>query len=234
MATQEHLAAVVHERLTRAGAHAATPGPGTGHLAVAVLRRFDVATFADSALRFAASLGEEERAGWLAALTRTAFLAGNPANLRERFRPGHVAADESVAWYGPAPSPRLTGLRRLLKTFPAGPLRVPARVTVRIPAHAQAGPHSCRLLLATAGLTTAGYLIHLNHTLAEALLQGLLRPGSTLAIDHVPDLADADLRTAAMLRVHRDTTDPGRLRAYACLSPTGRLRDTLDSRISIR
>ncbi|OJF11170.1 DUF6182 family protein [Couchioplanes caeruleus] len=229
MATQEHLAALLHERLIRAGINAATLEPEHDHTVVAVLRRFDVTTFAESALRFAAGLTDEEGADWLAALTRTAFLAGNPVNLRDRFPPSHLAADETIAWYGPAPPADFTGLRRLLKAFPAGTLRVPARVTV-----GEVGTHSCRLRLATAGLSTAAYLVHLNHTLAEALLRGLLRPGSALVIDHVPELADADLRTAAMIRVHRDTTDPDRLRAYTCLSTSDRRGDITNSPISIR
>ncbi|MEV6602152.1 DUF6182 family protein [Actinoplanes sp. NPDC051346] len=221
MATQDYLAAVLRERLTRAGIDAArlesVTEPERDCTAVAVLRRFEITTFAESALRFAANVSVEQGADWLAALTRTAFLAGNPANLRGRFPPAYLAPDESIAWYGPAPSSDYTGLRRLLKAFPAGNLQAPTRMLIPACADGKAGPRSCRLRLATAGLTTASYLVHLNHTLAEAVLDGLLRADDPLVIDHVPELTDADLRTAARIRVHRDTADPACLRAYTCL-----------------
>jgi hypothetical protein len=61
--------------------------------AVAVLRRFDPAVFARSAVQFALGLSDEQRVAWFRAFTRTVFLAGNPENLVERFPGAHVSPD---------------------------------------------------------------------------------------------------------------------------------------------
>jgi len=73
-----------------------------------------------------------------------------------------------------------------------------------------------RVTVATAGVGTAGYLVHLGHVVAEAVLDGHLHPGDRLSVRHVPRL----LRDGAVtVRVHADGYDPNRLRAYAAVSP---------------
>jgi hypothetical protein len=230
MVGQEFLASALRDRLARAGIDPpeidARPGaepdaeagaPPDGPSAAVVLRRFDAPGLGGSALRFAVELDPARREPWLRAFTRTVFLAGNPANLRRRFAFAQVAPDQSIAWCGPAPAEELTGLRRMLKLFPAGRLSLPAEVPLRVPGD---GPGELRRLdVATAGLTTASYLVHVNHALAEAVLTGLLRPGGRVVLRHLPDLDEPALRAADAIRVHRDLADPGRLRAYACLSP---------------
>jgi hypothetical protein len=243
MVSQELLASALGDRLARAGLDpieidrlgragldppgidrrpaeeagaAADPAPD-GPSAAVVMRRFDAPGIGGSALRFAAELDPARRQPWLRAFTRTVFLAGNPANLRRRFAFTQVAPDQSIAWCGPGPAEELTGLRRMLKLFPAGRLSLPAEVPLRVPG---AGRGDLRRLdVATAGLTTASYLVHVNHALAEAVLTDLLRPGDRVVLRHVPDLDEPALRAAAAIRVHRDLADPALLRAYACLSP---------------
>ncbi|WDZ83120.1 DUF6182 family protein [Micromonospora cathayae] len=231
---QEFLAGVLRERMRRAGvdadgwldppAGAGDPHVGAGPAApsvdltaVVVLNRFDPVALAGSAPRFAASLDPEQGRAWLAAFTRTVFLAGNPANLRERF--GFARVDAGIAWYGPAPAAEVTGLRRLVKLFPAGPLTVPAELVV--PGGAGAGGRAWRLAVATDGLTIADYLVHVNHTLVEAVVTGVLPAGEPLVVTHLPDLDDATLGAADAVRVHRDRNRPDRLRAYACLTAPG-------------
>ena len=217
MAAQELLATALRERLIRAGATGPFDEPvDDGWAAVVVLRRFEPATLARSALRFAVQLDPDRGEPWLRAFTRTVFLAGNPANLRQRFPLAHLAPDRSIAWYGPAPAADLTGLRRLLKVFPSGRLPVPTDLHLRVPGDDRGGAR--RLLVATAGLTTAGYLVHLHHALVEAVLAGPLRPGDRVHVKHVPDIDDSALADAEAVRVHRDLADPRLLRAYASLS----------------
>lgn len=117
---------------------------------------------------------------WLRAFTRTLFLTGNPENLAHRFRFNQVSADNSIAWFGPGSSAEGTGLRRLLKTFTdTAELQPPTNQTIDIPG---AGGRTFELLMATSGLSTTDYLVHLNHTLAKAALTGTLRPGDRLLL----------------------------------------------------
>lgn len=196
----------------------------SGVSAIVVLRRFEPAAFARSSLTFALGLDAVRADAWFRAFTRTIFLTGNPLNLQERFRFDHVAADGSTAWFGPSPSASATSLRRLLKLHVASaPPRPPAVLALDVPGSpdgaAAAGGgrrRSFELLVATAGLSTADYLVHLNHSLAEAALTGTLRPGDRLSLRHVPRLT-LPFPPHSALRVHRDTHDPARLRAYTCL-----------------
>jgi hypothetical protein len=195
--------------------------------AVAVLRRFDPAVFARSAVQFALGLRGEQRVSWFRAFTRTIFLAGNPENLLERFPGDHVSPDRSAMWFAPAPDAATTGLRRLLKRFdhPAEP-DLPAAVTLDVPAAGEepgagAGRRAVHSVqVATAGVTGAQYLVHVNHVLAEGVLTGLIRPGDRLVITHVPRLGVVP-GPYSMMRAHADTADGSRLRAYAVLCTTG-------------
>lgn len=182
--------------------------------AIVVLRRFDPAEFARSAVQFAFHLDGERREVWRQAYTRTLFLAGNPANLAERFDWAHVSPDGSIAWFGPASTARSTGLRRLLKRFDGEHHpQLSSVVPVDLPSVAGGAAH--RLEIAMRGLSTAEYLVHVNHVLAESVLTGILRRGDRLTLAHVPRLSGP----YSALRVHRDNADPSRLRAYAALRP---------------
>lgn len=187
--------------------------------AIAVLHRFDPAVFARSSVEFALGIRGSARTGWLRAFTRTLFLAGRPANLAPRFPFDHVAPDGSVAWLGPVPQESSTGLRRLLKRFD-GDVEIdpPATVGFTVP-----GPGSGTTLychVATAGVSLSDYLVHVNHVLAEGVLIGVIRPGHRVVLTHAPRLVGA-AGPYSVLRVHRDSADPTRLRAYAGLSTRG-------------
>ncbi|HEU5110317.1 MAG TPA: DUF6182 family protein, partial [Micromonosporaceae bacterium] len=191
-------------------------------LTVVVLRRVALAGWIAETCRFVAGVAPERAAPWLRSFTRTVFLAGNADNLAGRFRFDHVAGDGSAAWAGPSPAGRSEALRRLLKVFHCAhgpPARPP--VTVEIPPAGDrrpARPPVRRLLyVATAQVTLPDCLIHLNHLLAEAVLDGLVRPGDRLAVHQVPSLAGLAEPLAA-LRVGAEPTHPGRLRAYAGLT----------------
>jgi hypothetical protein len=192
--------------------------------AVAVVRRFEPAAFARSAMDFALGLDAERRQVWFRAFTRTLFLSGNPANLAQRFPVDRIAADGSVGWLAPAPVEELLGVRRLLKLFDVtAELDLPPEVTVEVPGScgpgATRGEH-LRVYMATAGLRMPDYLVHLNHTLAEAALTGLVFPGDRVTLVHVPRIT-AETGPYDRLRVHWDTRfgvgGGQRLRAYSGL-----------------
>ncbi|WP_217170950.1 DUF6182 family protein [Streptomyces sp. AC512_CC834] len=202
-------------------------------LAVCVLREFELSAWIRETCAFARRVTGEEAAAWRHDFTRTVFLAGNPDNLRERFRFDHVAGDGSAAWLGPAPAEQSTALRRLLKLFPVGAvLPAVSGTTVRLPAdgdahgaaadmaaHGAAGgrvPTARELHLATAGLTLAQGLVHLHHLLAEAVLDGLLGPGDRLTVRPAPHLVGVAGPFAA-LRVGPSHRRPHELRAHAAL-----------------
>ncbi|QXJ22252.1 hypothetical protein AGRA3207_003226 [Actinomadura graeca] len=216
MFDQQTLREVLGGRVARA--RDAWPSGDAGIGAVAVLRDFTPAGFAGSAVAFAGRLSPRERALWYGSFTRTVFLAGDPRNLAERFRPAHVSEDGAIAWYGPGPLAEHATLRRLLRpvrgtTDPgwAGALHV---------ALSEAQPTSgkvARLRVAVRDMTLPDYLVHVNHTLAEAVLDGLLTAADVLEIEHVPHLPD-DPGPYEALRVSSDPLRPGSLRAYAALS----------------
>jgi hypothetical protein len=190
--------------------------------AIAVLDHFDLTTFVRSALEFAFGVSPADRDVWFRAFTRTLFLAGNPSNLTERFSFDHIAADGSVAWFGPTSTEQSNGLRRLLKLFDGDvDLDPPAELTMEVPGRTDAASSTIaqtfQLHLATAGVTLAQYLVHLNHVLAEAVLTNVVKPGDRLVIHHVPRI-DSAVAPYSVLRVHLDNHDPTRLRAYASLS----------------
>ncbi|MDW6064970.1 DUF6182 family protein [Streptomyces sp. FXJ1.4098] len=192
-----------------------------GLLAVSVVRRFELAEWARATCEFAIGLAPERLAAWRGSFSRTIFLAGNPDNLGDRIRFDHIAEDGSAAWTGPAPAGASAGLRRLLKLFdgsrglpprPDTPVRIPEAIGPR-----HRPPVGRELYVATAGITVADCLVHLNHLLVEAVLDGLIAPGDTLVIRQMPRLAGLSGPYAA-LRVGTEREHPDRLRAYACLT----------------
>ncbi len=195
--------------------------PRFGPLALAVIRDFAPVAFALSSLRFAQCVPEEWRNRWFGAFTRTAFLAGNPENLRERIPFHYVSEDRSFAWLGPAsPQVSLT-LRRLLVTFPGtAPPVLDSHYTFQVPVHdSEACSRRCdsrTIVLSTDGLTQSDYLVNLNHALTESLHLGLIEGGAHVTIRHVPFL-DRSLTPFAWVRVHRDKLSPSRLRAYCAV-----------------
>lgn len=177
--------------------------PG-GTAVVCVVRRFDLAALVQGARDFAAGLAPEERPAWRHSFTRTLFLAGNPANLAGRFRFSHVTPD--LAWTPPSTMDSLGPLRRLLKTF-EGPRRLSA-------SPGEGDGHE--LYVATAGVSVARSLVHLNHLLTEAVFDGVLGPDDPVSVRPVPWLGGAPGPFDA-LRIAGDPAAPGRLRAYAAL-----------------
>ncbi|OAR25895.1 hypothetical protein A8W25_10275 [Streptomyces sp. ERV7] len=191
------------------------------HLAAVVLGRFDLTSWARATCEFALGLTPEQTAAWRRSFTRTVFLAGNPDNLRERFSFAHLAEDGSAAWTAPGPAADSAGLRRLLKLF-AGPLPLPVRADTVIEIPSRAGgtdraPVHRELHIATADCQVSDALVHLNHLLTEAVMDGLVGPGDVLTLRHFPRLTGITERFAA-LRVDTEPTLPGRLRAAAGLT----------------
>ncbi|MZE71775.1 DUF6182 family protein [Streptomyces sp. SID5789] len=214
MFTQQYLQEHAERR-----ARAASAGPPSepGRTAVTVvLRRFEPTTFARSAVGYALDLPDTLSEPWLRAYTRTVFLSGNPDNLRTRFAFHHVSADGAMAWTLPESNGETPPLRRLLRLFPAAALPpLPARID--IPPRTAVAPDTptARLDVVTTRVSLADYLVHVHHTLAEAVLAGLIGVRTGIVLRHLPALDPAD-GPYSMLRVVPDRDAPDdRLRACA-------------------
>lgn len=212
--------------LLRARAEAVERPGADAVQAVAVLRGFDPAAWVRDAAAFALGLAPDTAAAWRRSFTRTVYLAGNPENLLGRYSFDHLAEDGSVGWCGPAPAATSAGLRRLLKLFLSTapfPIRPATTITVP-PPHGPAarGPAPRAavhrdLYIAAAGVPVPEALVHLNHLVVEAALDGLIAPGDRLTLRSVPSLTGAATPFAA-LRVDVDRTHPHQLRAFAALT----------------
>lgn len=219
LAARHDLASV--DGLLAAQADIANQGTEQGVLAAVVLRRFDLSEWARATCAFALGLAPDQAAAWRRSFTRTVFLAGNPDHLHSRFRFAHVSDDRSAAWSVPGPAAQTASLRRLLKLF-NGPARLPASAdtTIEIPAHLRGttclGTHR-ELYLASAECTISDALVHLNHVLVEAVLDGLIKPGDQLTLRQVPRMGGLPARLAAV-RVVSENRLPGRLKATAGLT----------------
>ncbi|GGN56332.1 hypothetical protein GCM10012285_50860 [Streptomyces kronopolitis] len=190
-------------------------------LAAVVLRSLDLAQWARDTCAFALGVGPERVAAWRASFTRTVFLAGNPAHLRDRFAFVHLAPDLSAAWTAPGPAAETAGLRRLLKLFD-GPAALPARpdTLVEIPGEPRLGSRPSvyrELYVATVDCTVSEALVHVNHVLVEAVLDGLIAPGDRLILRQVPRMAGLPAHLASV-RVVTEHQLPGRLKAAAGLT----------------
>ncbi|MFG2531769.1 DUF6182 family protein [Streptomyces sp. NPDC048516] len=190
-------------------------------LAICVLRGFDLPTWVRATCAFAGRVEQVAAADWRRDFTRTVFLAGNPDNLRNRFVFGHVADDGSAAWQDPAPVENSATLRRLLKLF-EGAAQLPTRppAVVRVLADQNPGgrtPVRRALYVATAEVAIADCLVHLNHLLVEAVLDGIIGPGDQLTIRQAPWLPGLAGPFAA-LRIANPPGKPDQLRAYAALT----------------
>jgi hypothetical protein len=149
---------------------------------VAVLR-FDPAAVVSGAMAFAAGLAPDDADAWLHCYTRALFLFGNPANLAERHPPALVAPGGCVAWLGVYDARRTDRVRRLLRPV-EGVLPAAAADVVAGPAERP----EWLLRVATRGLDLPRYLVHVHHTVAEAVLTGVLPAGATVALRQVDDL----------------------------------------------
>jgi Family of unknown function (DUF6182) len=194
--------------------------------AVVVVRDLDPVAFVGGTLEFARGIPTQRRDPWYRTFTRTLFFAGNPLSVATRFQFSHLAPGGEIGWLGPADRPAFLWLSRMLRLFRApAAAAFPAKLELTVPG----GPPTGRLAelrVATAGVATQEYLVHVNHTLCEASLRGLLAPGDALSLSHVDELdpAEAESRDGdiAQLRIGEDTRRAGQLRLYAVL--TGGLR----------
>ncbi|MFI5916041.1 DUF6182 family protein [Dactylosporangium sp. NPDC051541] len=159
--------------------------PGGVSVPVAVLR-FDPAAVVSGAMAFAAGLGRADADAWLHCYTRALFLFGNPANLAGRFPPALVAPGAALAWLGVYDARRTGQVRRLLRPVEGA---LPA-AGPDVVAGADGRPEWL-LRVASAGLDLPRYLVHVHHTVAEAVLTGVLPPAATVALRQVTALDPA-------------------------------------------
>ncbi|MEO6504332.1 MAG: DUF6182 family protein [Jatrophihabitantaceae bacterium] len=232
---QSRLAELLAERVRSVSAQAGTTQQGKAgadSTVLVLLRSVGLADLVHGARQFAATLEADDAGTWLRSWTRTRFLFGNPANLTSQNRPRVVAPGATAAWLGPFPNSHRPGLSRLLKPvtgrLPELPrdLDLPADLPADPPADSPsdlpadlpgAGPRRV-LRIAVADLSLADYLVHLHHSLAEAVLLGRLRPDEPLRLSHRNTLAlDSISGPPAYARVLPDR-DAGRLRLHTWLS----------------
>ncbi|MFI7057095.1 DUF6182 family protein [Streptosporangium canum] len=193
-----------------AGPDGAT-GPGQVTVMV-VMRRLDLGDLVHGALEFTGGLSPEEADIWYRNWTRTRFLLGNPHNLLGSPAVRTVGPGGHLAWLGPVDVARPPGLSRLLKLVTGRLPELPPNV--HLPGERRGAP--CEIRIACRGLTTAGYLIHLHHTLAEAVLLGKIDPRTPVRLVHVPDLDDESALSSSYARVHYGAD--GALRLYTFLA----------------
>lgn len=202
------------ESRLRLGAAAGAGEEGTLS-AFAVVGRVKVASYVAGAIEFATGLEPAEAGAWFGAFTRTAFLAGDPLRVAVRHPARQLAADGSVAWYGPAAGGLFKPLRLLLKSFEA-PLLPP--LPDRLVLGDRRTGERRLLYVATAAVGMADYLIHLNHLVCEATIAGLLAPGAALELRHVETIGDS---TGPFLLTRVASETGGTLRRYAALAQEG-------------
>jgi len=220
---QDHLAAMFRELLVRRGYRVEDlvqvdgqwrlAEPSDAIHALVVLDGFDLAEYVTGTLEHLAQLDRATLDRWHRNFTKTMFMLGSPERIASRFDIVRHRAPH-LAWTVPGDSKAHLGLRRLLKPlFTAQLMAMPDRLEIRVP-----GTSARRLELRIARTRTLeSYLVHLNHTLCDAFIEGSLRPGDLLTIVHagaIHELPEPRLYT----RVHLDEADRTRLAAHAWLA----------------
>jgi len=184
--------------------------------ALLIVRGLALEPLARAAVAFARALAPDLKTAWHRQFTRTQVLAGNPGALQARFPLTLVASDGSAAFVAPAPARSHQALKRLLRSLRTlGPGGASVATEVHIAA-ASPGGRALRLSVAALDLPVERYLVHLNHLLCEAVLEGHLTAQDGLSIVHVQRL-EALPAAALVARVHRDEANPERLRLYGVL-----------------
>ncbi len=189
-----------------------------GTAAIAVLREFLPSSFAESCLQFSRSLHESAGQIWLRNFTRTIFLSGNPGALAGRFGFDWLAVDGSIGWIAPRPPDATLPLRRLLCLFKVSDT-LPDISDYDVAAPGSEPADARTVYIATAGVSPADYLVHLNHILAEGVLSRELPRDCAVSVRHVPKLTGHEA-TFGTLRVHF-AKGGDRLRAYAGIARSG-------------
>ena len=216
IAADDRLAALFAQRAEWVGREAVRPAESTDddRVALVVLRGFDLRDLVAGARAFAAGLDAREAARWRWSWTATRFLFGNPANLTGRTPVRMTAPGGSCAWLGPCSPAHVPGVARLLK--PVTGTLPDLRPTTLI--RGRGRPRE--LHIATRGLSLVDYLVHLHHTLAEAVLCGRLGADEALRLQHRPDVEPtAAAGEPAYARVHHPHGDTSRLRLFTWLAP---------------
>lgn len=215
-ALEHRLATLFAQRAAWVGRETVRPAELTDddRVALVVLCRFDLLDMVAGARAFAAGLDAQEGARWRRTWTATRFLFGNPANLTGRTPVRVIGPGGSCAWLGLYPPDHTPGRARLLKPLTGTPPGLPP--TLSIPGHGT--PRA--LYVATRGLSLVDYLVHLHHTLAEAVLSGRLGAEDALRLHHRPDIEPTvAVGEPAYARVHHPGADTARLRLFTWLAP---------------
>lgn len=217
----DRLVASGHPPLAAGDTAPALAPDATGDLCAHLLiKQFDPTTYVRSTLAYLDALAPEILERWYHSFTRTLFLAGNPAHLSARFELHRVSPDGALAWTLPRPRGSRDALVLLLQRLCTGrPAALPARLRIEPDSAATVSraPRTVRVCVAAKGLHLEEYLIHLNHTLCESYIQGLLHTSDRMEIEHVDDIREVP-PSARYFRVQRAPAPPERFRLYAYLA----------------
>jgi hypothetical protein len=179
--------------------------------AVVVIERFELRAFVRGSLRFAQALSHAQRTAWHREFTRTVFLLGSPNRLKDRFAFAHTAEGAGIGWVAPKPAQEQLNLTRLLK-----PLRTARPAHGWVDTLINGSTAAAReLQLVTHGLRLEELLVHLNHLLADSLIEGSLSAEETLRLQPVASIDT--VRRGASLRITRAARGEPGLVAFAAL-----------------
>ncbi|MGC5033617.1 DUF6182 family protein [Micromonospora sp. DT229] len=209
---QRVLADILTERVALLGGATVDSTPVADTRVLVLISSLSPSDVADGARRFAALLQPEEAAAWQRSWTRTHFLFGNHVNVRSGglrlVSPGGTAA-----WLGPFADDHRPGISRLLKPVTGRLPELPTEVDVPGTGKPRA------LWINVEQLSLADYLVHLHHTIAEAVLFGRMRPDESLRLHHTTEFDVAfGSGLPAYARVLPEPSDTGRLRLHTWLS----------------
>jgi hypothetical protein len=183
-----------------------------------MLRSFEVSEFIRGAAAFVTGLDADARDTWYRAFTRTSFLVGDHERIHERFAALLSNRTSNIAWAWSPTEKATLGLRRLLKPLrtSGSPDLEPELVCDLVDEQAPAAGRR-QVWVATGGVALEEYLVHLNHTLCEGLITGVLSRGDRIALSHVPAIESLPPE-CDYVRVVPDPGGGGRLKPAAYIS----------------
>jgi|LGOV01.1.fsa_nt_gb hypothetical protein len=184
-------------------------------LSYVVLKDFDTSNYIIDTVKFLQKLSKDERSYWYNNFTPTIFLFGNPLKLKDRINFMHISEKNDIGWIAPSNPDKLRGGIRLLKLIDFSNIPFEWKKDIIIPFKKDGQP--VQITIATGELTFQRYLIHLNHTICEGFITGVISEENVIHLNHVTVIY-AIHKYANYVRVQRSEIDPDRLVAYSVIT----------------
>jgi hypothetical protein len=179
-----------------------------------VLSDFDLESYVKGTLEFLGCSPERDLGVWYRCFTKTVFLLGQPSRLRARHAFGFVATNGLIAWSLPCAKGATADIRRQLKSLHTEQtVQVPPVISL---SPTPTGGHRIHISIDIRDLSVEEYLVHLNHTLCEAFIEGHLSATSSIVVNNAGALDELPARWLYQ-RIQRDPRDPTKLRRFACV-----------------